>query len=476
MYNSKVINLLKGFTKEDIKLFGRYLESPLFNKDEKVINLYSYLKKYYPSFDHKNIDKGIVAKKVFSVFKDKAPNRLSYFMSILYKLMEDYLVWQELQEQQAEQEFLLLEAFRKRGKKDFFEKAIDKFEKEIEARPNKDVNYYFDSFRLAESSLKELNAIRSAEGGQIISQGVLFLDKFYFSIKLRYRHGLKTWKQITSIEEDMFLIKPIMDLIENGKFKEDKLLEIYFYLNKFYSEGIEAKEKWTYFLNVKHLFFEFTNVLEEDEKTDLIVALLNYCLELRKIEKTEELENQIADLYQFGIETKILFVDGKILPVTFYNIVAINCEAQRNNWALNFIEDYKQFLPANDQQNMVCLSKALWYCMNEDFDQPLTLLQDVTFDHYYYNMAYRYIVTRCYFDANEEDALMTHLEAFEKYVRRNKDMSEHTQLGLLRFISTTKKILKAKYERGKKEELLNYISETDPLFYKPWLLEKVNSL
>ncbi len=470
MQNSKVINLLKGFTKEDIKRFGRYLESPLHNKDEKVVNLFNYLKKYYPSFDHKNLEKEVVAQKVYGEFKNKAFNRLSYFLSMLYKLMEDYLIWQELQEQKAEQDFLLLSAFRRRGKKEFYEKSIEKTKKEIHERSQKDVKYYFDAFRIADESLKEVYTVQIGDGGPILGQAMKQLDLFYFSVKLRYYQGLMTWKNITSTDVRVPLVKEVVEEIKVN-YAENKLIKFYEQLYYFSDTKWSSEDRRTIYLKIKAMFFEDRSILTQDEKTEVMVLLTNYCIDQRKINPNLFYTEELAELYQFGIETKILFVEGELFPINFYNMVVIFCEANKNEWAWEFIDQYQIYLPDEFRTGIVGLSKATWHCLNNNYNDTLELLQGLVFEHYYYNILYRYLIARCFAEMNEEEALFNQLESFEKYVRRNKQMTEHMQRSLINYISFTRRILKSNYESDLKVGLVDDIKNTPALMFRKWLLK-----
>ncbi|MBK6537474.1 MAG: hypothetical protein IPG09_06750 [Ignavibacteria bacterium] len=48
MIRSKVIDILRTFSKEDIKKFSDYLASPLFNKREVILNLLISIKSIIP--------------------------------------------------------------------------------------------------------------------------------------------------------------------------------------------------------------------------------------------------------------------------------------------------------------------------------------------------------------------------------------------------------------------------------------------
>src|SRR5262245_59066645 len=51
----KIFEILKTFSKKDVKSFEQFLNSPFFNDSEKIKRLYKILIKYYPEFDSKHL-------------------------------------------------------------------------------------------------------------------------------------------------------------------------------------------------------------------------------------------------------------------------------------------------------------------------------------------------------------------------------------------------------------------------------------
>ena len=64
MTNSKLIQLIRTFSKDEFKTFGKFVRSPFFYKDKAVIKLYDSLKSFYPEFDNDGLTKQQIAKKI----------------------------------------------------------------------------------------------------------------------------------------------------------------------------------------------------------------------------------------------------------------------------------------------------------------------------------------------------------------------------------------------------------------------------
>ena len=58
MISNTLLGMLSKFNPREFKEFGEFVKSPFFNKNIHVKQLYEYLKKFYPDFKDKRLDKG----------------------------------------------------------------------------------------------------------------------------------------------------------------------------------------------------------------------------------------------------------------------------------------------------------------------------------------------------------------------------------------------------------------------------------
>ncbi|MFT4761074.1 MAG: hypothetical protein ACI9XO_003786 [Paraglaciecola sp.] len=55
MENSKLVQLLKTFSTQELREFKDFMQSPLFNKNQDLVDFYLYLKKIAPNFPTKKL-------------------------------------------------------------------------------------------------------------------------------------------------------------------------------------------------------------------------------------------------------------------------------------------------------------------------------------------------------------------------------------------------------------------------------------
>ena len=65
MLKSKVIEILRTLSADELKLFREFIRSPYHNKNKNVISLFEIIRKFSPSFNDPNLTKEKVFKKIF---------------------------------------------------------------------------------------------------------------------------------------------------------------------------------------------------------------------------------------------------------------------------------------------------------------------------------------------------------------------------------------------------------------------------
>ncbi|MBE2219653.1 MAG: hypothetical protein IAE90_15685, partial [Ignavibacteria bacterium] len=65
MLKSNLLEILAALNLKEFKDFGEYVNSPFFNKNEAVIKLYEYIRRYFPALEGLNFGKENVFSEIF---------------------------------------------------------------------------------------------------------------------------------------------------------------------------------------------------------------------------------------------------------------------------------------------------------------------------------------------------------------------------------------------------------------------------
>jgi len=90
MLSSSLTDILRSFSKKEIKEFGLFVESPYYNTSEATTKLYYEIIKFYPAFSSRNYDKEYLFSKVYrgGILKEDLLRKL---LSNLIKLTNEFL-------------------------------------------------------------------------------------------------------------------------------------------------------------------------------------------------------------------------------------------------------------------------------------------------------------------------------------------------------------------------------------------------
>jgi len=210
----------------------------------------------------------------------------------------------------------------------------------------------------------------------------------------------------------------------------------------------------------------------------------NYCIQ--QINKGEaHFLQEIFKLYQAQLEEDLLLQDGYLSEWHYKNIVTTGIRLHEMAWVQGFIEHYKDKLPPASQQNAYRFNLASYYYALQDYDKVLELLIKVEYSDLRYSVGAKALLLRTYYDLEEYDALLSLVQSFTLYLRRNKLMADFQRDGhydLFKFTRRAAQIrsnldfAKPEKLRRELEKLQQDIKAANTIFNKSWLIEKMEEL
>jgi hypothetical protein len=143
MANTRFFEVLSILKHNDHKIFDDLLNSPYFNKNLRVKNLWNYVKVHTDGYEF--LQKEDIST---AIFKNEKFTESNYRMviSAFVKLVEEYMLQKEYNENEMEKKIRLLEVFEKRGMKKSFSMYLKKVENELDRNQKKDSVYYYRKY------------------------------------------------------------------------------------------------------------------------------------------------------------------------------------------------------------------------------------------------------------------------------------------------------------------------------------------
>jgi hypothetical protein len=217
-----------------------------------------------------------------------------------------------------------------------------------------------------------------------------------------------------------------------------------------------------------------THFFSSGEVFDMFQYLMNYCIRKINLGNTGYV-NTLFEIYQLVLERKIIYKDRYLSQWDFKNIVVIGLRAAKNEWVMNFIEKYKNDLPENEKENAYTYNLAYYHFGSGNYREAISMLQKVAFTDLYYQLDTRAILLKCYYELDDEEALLYHLAAFRIFLSRNKLVSDYQRTLYRNLIRYTTKLTRFINNKKQLKNLLKDIEQEKQVADIGWLKAKVES-
>ncbi len=477
MFKSSFIEILKTFTREDLKEFGLLVQSPFFNTNQSVIKLYEQIKKVYPQFDEKSLDKNLLFEKAFGKIRFDD----SFFRMTVYRLMElvkEYLIHGNMQRNSLIKETLLLDELSLRELNTTLLKSVNSLDKKIEKQKVKEANAYFAKFRLEyyknevkAHNTKMITYKDALDKDLMLEQENLNIFFFISSLKF-FQYYLNQKNFVVNTDGYPDYMNSVMDFLKhNSEYLNVPVLKVYYNIVLMF---ITNNDK--YFFELKNILFENKDDISYNEKFILISTLRNYA-QRNYNNGNEEFKSYMIDLLKFSIEKNLLtpFEHGKyISEMRFMNIVWAGIRSKELDWLEKFIKKFIDRIEPDKKQYVLAYGTAGIEFEKGNFNKALEILsKSGPVKNVFYKAAIKQLTLMIFYELKWFAQSTDLLDAFSHFIRTDKLLPEMYIIKCNEFINYYNRLLKLNDNKGKNSldtaELISELEKTS----EAWILKKV---
>lgn len=471
-----MIKYFNSLSQEEVEKFDEFVSSPYFNKNEKNIKLFKYLKSLYPFLEPPDIKNEALFKNIY----DEPYNavKASRMISDFNRVFEKFIYQLEHENNIIYNNLLCLTALSKRGLRKKFEENSKKIIENFDEQFLKDDDYYYTYQNIQYENYSfyrdELSSAFPPEQLQKRSDN---LDYFYFfsklhtfrdmllyqdnaGKKLNFTHRMRD-EILTFIRDNAAELKehhPNLYIIYLSLMMESNLED-----NSFAVEYIEylaynhdriPKGKLKYYYNYL-LSFYITKVNNGE------LSFRKNLLELIKI----------IDKYN-------LFLFNEFIPETDFNRAVITAlTVGEFEWAEYFINTYGKRLQPDIKENIVNLSLAKLYFYKKDYAKASKWLQKVTEKASSTFINSRILEAKIAYEEKNFISIDYLIEGMRRYLERNKKVREIDVINNKKFLYFLRELVKL---HSNKENTLIIKKQLDNeegfVPDKYWLYAKIGEL
>ncbi len=333
MHQTKLIRLLSVLDTEELKSFQKFLHSPYHNSNKQVIPFLEYIAEYHPAFDHKNLKKETVYRKIHPDGKAYHEGRMNLLMSQLGQLLKQFLAFEQVKKDEFLQRKYRLKAYREKQLDDEYTKEIEKQEAALETW-RKDATYHLEKFLLNRGVFFHPATPRYQVGMPSLDASLEHLDMLFVWEKMRLGAAAYNRQRILNEKHDIQVLDEVLmqfrNIIENSP-----TLDCYKDILNIQRSGNESL-----LLEMSKSFEKITMGFSSEEQLEIFTYLHN--INSQKIRQGKsEFYIGLFDLNKFRYGNESTMKAVQMNDVTFVNMVAFGCVNYEFEWVLNFINSYK---------------------------------------------------------------------------------------------------------------------------------------
>ncbi len=472
MRNTKLYSILEHFDKYEQNRLRKYLQSPYFNKNQTLIDLFELLITDLNSPKNKLFEK----ENVWALLGLPQPYddvRFRKYYSDLLKLAEGFLCQQIYDADSVRQAADLIQAVGRKKMEKLYNSTMKTARRLSLEQPHRHAQFHLKQY-LIELNYYHMMEFETKRGERTNLEEIANnLDAFYLAEKLRIYASVLTQQHFVSQEYKVKLIDEIVDYLNNHPdYQNTPAVAVYFQVFLTVSE----QDKFEHYYKLKELLDQFGLVFPKDEAVTIYYSAINYCI--RQINHgNQDFLNELFFLYNQLVDKEIIFLNDELSPWDFRNIVVIALRLGRYDWVENFILNFNHKIPEIYRDNAVTFNLAQLYFYQKKYDKVIEQLRNVEYEDVSYNLNSKTMLLTTYYETDEYEPLYSLFDSFRTYINRQNNIPKDRKENYKNLIKFTKKLTKIMPgDSNAIQKLKEEISATGNVASLNWLQEKIEEL
>lgn len=483
MLKTNLIDVIKTFSKEELRDFINFVNSPYHNSNRSVIKLAELLKKYYPDFENRNFTKEKLYAKIFSGsgYNDQVFRNL---LSDTLQLCFDYLSEKVFKSHTPLRSVNLLQELRVRKLDSLYNKHLKNAYSLLNTEHSVNFYYFENLYRLEdENFLNELIHNRQEAVYPVVQRQSELLTYDYITKLFNHLIDMNVNEKYFSTPADTFTkniyssldINGILEHLKNSSDKEHRVLSLFYSRAKLALNGTEED-----YIKFKEQFFSSINLLNSSTAFIFITTLETYIIGCIKSDPVK-FRRELQFIHKRSIEHGLLklYEEDYLNLIKYWNVFINSVEINDLEFAEEFAENYCGTLEPEVKEGAMYLSKAIIEYKRQNFDDALNFLNKAKLSQYLFKLTIKTFYLRIYFEKGDFQSAGFALDSYKQFLYKNKTISEAYRNTYLNFASMYSELIKVSLgeKPGTREELTAKIeSFRSNIYNKQWLMDMIDRL
>ncbi|MCB0596848.1 MAG: hypothetical protein H6557_14050 [Lewinellaceae bacterium] len=457
----RLFQVLRALSARELSGLEKYLHSPAFNSREDIQLLLQAYRK---------IPTGQAAQpeQLWQAVYSGQPFLLRDWRLLLsrtLKQVEGFLVFRQVEEEEALKKLLLAKAYRRLQLTPFFERAIREGHALLQNRECFDSESLHLHYRL-EDAYYDYVASHKRQEATNLQEASDCLSHYFMATKLK-QACLAHSRHITNQENYRIGMQQAVleEIAAHPVLLQVPAIAVYYSCYRAVVEGGDEAD----FQQLRQVMDQYQAGFPNSEMRDIYMLAINYCIR-RANTGDEPFVPETLALYRQSLGRGYLLEDGVIPESTFGNIISLALRMKEYDWAEGFTEQFQARLPPAFRQPLYLFSIGKLRYAQQKPTAALRALAKVEAKAPFLYLGAKILQVKIFYETGETDALDSLLASLQAYLRRQKKLGyrrAHYQL----FITFSRRLMQlAPYDEKGRQILLDDIRASAGFQEKEWFL------
>jgi hypothetical protein len=488
MQKNEAFNILRTFSREELRKFRKFLNSEYFGKRAKAALLLEAVIKYHPMYSHVNLDKNALVKQIYPG-KSGDTSTLRNLFSDLHDAALHFLMIKNFEASGNDRYNFLFNELMIKGLHGEFYKVLDKMGPESEAcidwvyflnrhfRETSKFNFSHHAHKVRkQKNLGDEISFLSSSMNALIYFFVIELISLYFNFTF-YQSSFDTSPHKGNISS-------ALSFIDFAKLRETLKEDVNYFVLDLYESMLEAFKtpgditKYHDYKKCVKLYFKR---LSKDEKCAHYYKMITYCL--------LGAQNKFTG---FDYDTELLQLYGEMLTNKYYqdrNTIHLPHELYRNilthgirirnyEWLRSFVRRYSFMVFPGDRENMYHFGNAYLSFYLQNYTEALEHINNIELSFFIYKVDVKNLSMMIYYELGDIEGALCLVSSYKEFIRKNKIINPEKKKRYINFAKFTEKMLL--FRSGSYKQDIGYLKHrlrlNDTVAFKPWITEKMSLL
>ncbi|MEO8210948.1 MAG: hypothetical protein ABI840_10330 [bacterium] len=482
MQDTRLIRLIRTFTREELKSFGKFLESPFLRPARNTIILYNYIIKFQPDFDTDKLEKRNVFKNIFpeESYNEK---KILNFIFDLNKAAEDFLAYNTLMTDETELLISLSKGYLSKNLSEESNRVNKLIEKKLKPGFSRSKDYISKFRRLNSikgiyfSEKNDFKNLFECQKEDFEASSVQFIFDYTkiisSSTPALASYGIDLKNDFINSVIQSFNFEKLLKVVEKSGFRDKHLVLLHYYLLKINLDNTNSK----FYYLLRDLFYELLSELDREEKHFIFEYLINFCVQnfINPEFKKEALEvcRKMLDNNSYSN------FENEYMEVMIYRNIVFFCITLRDgDYLEEFIEKYSGTLKPGIRMDLKNFSYAQLYYMKGEYEKSLESCSKINQEFSIFKTDSKNLLLINYYELNYFESAFSMVDSYRHFLSNSKEITDVYKRDYSNFLNLYFDLLKIKAQQGKENPsfIKNKISKEKNIVNKKWLLTKADEL